>query len=678
MTVRDILPAGETFVSASDSGGPGGPFTCGAVASVINCIGATINGGTSLATARTITIVATAPNHPIELLNEAAVDPDNTIAEGDELNNTSTAPTSVVPQIDLTVQKSGPTVANQSSVGDYEIKVKNNKVNGPGQNAIGVVMHDPLPVGLIPLAIDAGTGNNWACQITGSPINVADCLGDLTPDQEVTIKITVFVSAESGRSLDNTACVDPANAIAESNELNNCSEFSSAFGPTPKLSPDILVSKNVNKATATPGDSDLEYTISVSNVGTAKAATGLTVVDTLPPDETFINATASNSWTCTQASPVTCTDGGSGLDVGESTTITIHASISPSATVPLINTAKAQSPVLADSGGSQCAPDPSQCENETADHKANNTATATTSVGGSGFDFAITSITDGPDPVNKSDALTYTIVAINAGTAATPSGSPVHIRVDIPPSTVATFVGADGTNGFTCGAPVSNALDCSGDMPAGGSTVITVKFAVVSSPPPTLTLVATIDPANDFVELNEGNNQQTEVTTVSNDVCAPGCVDLVASQMLPTVDPVQKGHDVTVTFTVVNTGDTPANFGTPDTPADPASNPLLWFDIVSDGPYTLLSRTSSNPAVSCVTDPLSGGNSLFSDCAIDHNGATAGGTTLDPGEGVTISIKIHVIDGTEITATGTADPAFKIIEAFETNNGLTRKIKIIP
>ena len=34
---------------------------------------------------------------------------------------------------------------------------------------------------------------------------------------------------------------------------------------------------------------------------------------------------------------------------------------------------------------------------------------------------------------------------------------------------------------------------------------------------------------------------------------------------------------------------------------------------------------------------------------------------------MTISIKIHVIDGTEITATGTADPVFKIIEAFETN-----------
>ena len=133
-----------------------------------------------------------------------------------------------------------------------------------------------------------------------------------------------------------------------------------------------------------------------------------------------------------------------------------------------------------------------------------------------------------------------------------------------------------------------------------------------------------------------------------------------------------------MTFTVVNTGDTPADFGTPDNPANPLFNPLLWFDVASDGPFTLLSRTSSNPAVTCITDPLSGGNNLFSDCAIDQNGATAGGTTLGPGEGVTITIKVLVIDGTEITFTGTADPQLKVIEAFETNNGVTRKVKIIP
>jgi uncharacterized repeat protein (TIGR01451 family) len=150
VTVRDVLPVGVTFVSALDGGGPGSAFTCSAVGNVVNCIGATIAGGTLEASARIINIVVTAPQQVTDIVNTAVVDPDNTIPEGDESNNTSTAPaTHVVSQIDLTVTKSGPTVANQSSTADYEIKVKNNKKNGSGQNAFGVVMHDPLPVGLI-------------------------------------------------------------------------------------------------------------------------------------------------------------------------------------------------------------------------------------------------------------------------------------------------------------------------------------------------------------------------------------------------------------------------------------------------------------------------------------------------------------------------------------------------
>ena len=270
---------------------------------------------------------------------------------------------------------------------------------------------------------------------------MADCLGDLTPDQEVTIKITVFMSAESGRSLDNTACVDPDNQIVETNEFNNCSEFSSSFGDTPKLSPDILVSKNVDKATANPGDTQ-EYSISVSNVGTAGAKSPLAVEDKLQPDLTFGDALATNGWTCAQAAgTVTCQDGGSGLGVGESTVITIHATINGGTAVPLVNTAKVTtSPVAFDPASAECTPDPTPCVNETGDHKGNNSSTVTTSVGGSGLDFVIAAITDSPDPVNKGDALTYTVVALNAGSTGTPLGDPVHIRLDIPPTTAATFV----------------------------------------------------------------------------------------------------------------------------------------------------------------------------------------------------------------------------------------------
>ena len=97
-------------------------------------------------------------------------------------------------------------------------------------------MHDPLPVGLIPLAVDTGTGNNWQCQVAENAINVLDCVGDLEPnvangpDKKVTIKVTVFMTAEGGRSLDNEACIDTLLKIEEFDppgEGDNCSTHSS-------------------------------------------------------------------------------------------------------------------------------------------------------------------------------------------------------------------------------------------------------------------------------------------------------------------------------------------------------------------------------------------------------------------------------------------------------------------
>ena len=126
--------------------------------------GATINGGTTDLTARIINIRVTAPNAIVGLTNEVSVDPDNLIPEGSEANNTDTVFVAVSPVIDLSIKKTGPTTSSQSQPGEYVITMTNNQT-GDGQRAEDVVMRDPLPVGLIPLAaeIDPGQQNNWAC-----------------------------------------------------------------------------------------------------------------------------------------------------------------------------------------------------------------------------------------------------------------------------------------------------------------------------------------------------------------------------------------------------------------------------------------------------------------------------------------------------------------------------------
>jgi len=659
VAVRDVLPAGETFVSAADSA-PGGPgaFTCSHSGLTVDCIGATLNPGVP----RFILIQATAPNQNIVLTNQALVDPGNAIPEGDELNNTASFVTTVQSVINLKIEKTGKSSSSQSEVTDYKITMTN-EPSGPGATAFGVHMHDPLPVGLIPLAVDTGSDNNWACQVAENPINLVDCLGDLVPNTPVTITITVFMTAESGRSLDNEACIDPDNLIAEYDppgETDNCSTHSMVVG-THKRSPDLLVTKSASAGSTSPGAS-LTYTVSVDNIGDADAKGPITLTDTLPSAVTFVNATGANGWSCTQAAGVvTCHEppapsGGDGLAAGASSSVTIEVTVNEDASLPLVNTASV-APALVDPGPSD------ELEDETGAHLANNTSTITTSVGGSGFDLAIASITDNPDPVNRAHQLTYTIVGVNGGTAA---AAGVHIHVEIPPVGV-TLVGAEGSNGFNCAAPVGTTIDCVGDLPAGESTVITATFAVQLGAPDDLTLAATIDPANAFPETNEGNNTKTEVTTVSGDTCtATPCVDLVAAQITGTPDPVPAGGTVKFNFVLVNVGDSPAVLTPPD-PPDPLVNPILWFDVY--GNHTSITRTSSNPAITCVTDPATvAGANLLSDCV----------GQLGPGEGVTITVTVDGVSGTDITAQGTADPAGRILEFIETNNFLKKTVTITP
>ena len=649
VTVRDVLPAGEVFVSAADAvpNGPGA-FTCSASNNVVNCIGATINPGVP----RTIAIIANAPQQNTTLLNTAVVDPDNTIPEGNEENNTWSAPTTVSSPIDLQITKDGPTTASQSDVTDYTITVTNFKADGTGANAIGVVMVDPLPVGLIPLATDLGSGNNWACTIDQNPINKVTCLGDLGPGDKVTIKITVFVTAEDGRSLDNVACVDPDNLIVESNELNNCSDHGTFVAPKPKTSPDLFVSKSVDKTSTTPGDT-LTYNINISNNGTAKALSPLTLTDPLPSQVTFTNVTATNSWTCSQAAgTVTCHDGGSGLDVGQSAMITILVKVNDHATGTISNTATAD-PAVGD------CPDPTTCENETVAHLPN-TSTVTSSLGGSGFDLFVGAITDSPDPAAPGAGLKYTIAAGNAGTEL---ASNVHMEVDLPSAGV-TFVGASGSNGWTCGGPTLNKLDCHGDLPGGGTTTIIVSFTtLLSAPPPTsVSLTATIDPAGAFMETNEGNNTLTQVTTISGTACT-SCIDLIAAQLVANPDPANSGDTVHITFDIVNTGDEP-------TALDPAHDHLLSLNVVSDGSFAMATPTSSNPAVVCTTDSF--GFFLFQFEMTSCKG------NLGPGQGVTIKLDVPNVTGSELLLTGNADPDGKVTESNEGNNQLNNSVVINP
>jgi uncharacterized repeat protein (TIGR01451 family) len=79
--VVDTLPAGVTSITATGTS----LFVCNVVGQTVTCTGGAVNQGSNA----TVTINGTAPSTTGTITNTAVVDPDNTIPESNELNNTS-------------------------------------------------------------------------------------------------------------------------------------------------------------------------------------------------------------------------------------------------------------------------------------------------------------------------------------------------------------------------------------------------------------------------------------------------------------------------------------------------------------------------------------------------------------------------------------------------------------
>jgi len=206
---------------------------------------------------------------------------------------------------------------------------------------------------------------------------------------------------------------------------------------------------------------------------------------------------------------------------------------------------------------------------------------------------------------------------------------------------------------------VANALDCVGDLPAGGDTTVTVSLIVIVQPipAPDLVLTATIDSTHAFAESDEGNNSKTETTTISGLTCS-NCIDLVAAQLVPSEDPSFSGNE-TFTFQVVNVGDT-------STALNPMTDTLIEFDYASGTSLTPGTPVSSNPAVTCTVAPF----------GLPVNGAAVKCVgNLGPGQGVTITVPITGIVG-DLFAVGRADPDGKVAESNEGNNVLSESVVV--
>jgi uncharacterized repeat protein (TIGR01451 family) len=200
----------------------------------------------------------------------------------------------------------------------YSVLVKN---DGPAA-AKSVQFKDTLPAGV---TFESLTVSKGGVTLTHNSGIITGSLGDMAAGDQIIITIFVKVKATATGVLKNEAEVS---APDEEYTLNNYDEVETPV--TPKI--DLEIDKSDSQDPVAPG-AQFSYSLVIKNNGPS-AATGVTVLDTLPPQVTFVSSSRPN------VSPVSEQlefDLGN-LAVGATATITITVQVDPTFVGTLLNT----------------------------------------------------------------------------------------------------------------------------------------------------------------------------------------------------------------------------------------------------------------------------------------------------------------------------------------------------
>ncbi len=603
ITVVDTLPTGVTGATASGTGWTCGPVTAG----TITCTTTTLNVGP----AATITVTANvASNFVGNIDNTATVT--GTTTDPNPANNTSTSSTPVNSNTTLLFQKeltSGTMIAGGQAT--YQMDVQNNGL----ADARNVTITDPLPGGLTYAGTSTSVTGTWATCTADTPKTTVTCTltGNLTPGATASVSILVNLPSSLMTTIINTATV---------HSTNTPDVIASAPGETPTSNADLKITKTHLGATVNAGN-NLDYTLTVSDLGTSDAPGTITVIDTLPTGETATAATGQG-WVCalnTNNTIVTC-NLAAGLTSGQtSTIITISTHIAANTPAGVItNTAVVYPPT-----------------GTTDPNLTNNTATDPITVTTSA-NVTITK-TGTPTVVAGTDT-TYTLTITNTG----PSDARNVTVTDNPPTglTITNMVGA----GFTCTTVGTDTCNLNATSMAPGSLTITVTAHVLSS-----NLTGTTLNNNATVQWTDTTGTNTNTAHYINTTST--LADLVLTKTSNNTT-VSAGNQNSYTIGVSNNG-----------PSD-AAGPIIIVDTMPTG----MSYVSSNAAWNCVVEV---NNKQKVDCTLGD------GTVTIPNGGTATSLNLTVaIDANAPagTLTNSATVTSTTTESNLTNNTATANVNI--
>jgi uncharacterized repeat protein (TIGR01451 family) len=335
VAVSDPLPAGLTFVSASDG--------CTTSGSDVICKVARLAAGATqkfTVTAR----VASSVTDAIE--NTATVR--STTSDPNPSNNTSTSRVAPRGETDLSLTKT-PSTSTPVAGGQvlYTLVITN---NGPS-DATGVAISDP---GSRDLTLQSAMPSQGRCSVAGG--KVACAIGALASGGAAQVLVAAQVAPGAIAAIANTATVtgdqhdpDPANNSDTSTvtpaAAPNPPMSTSSSPATPRPAADLVIAKTTRTRVATVG-ARLSYTIVVTNTG-PDAAPAVSVTDTfgLPSRIVSIKSTAG---TCARRSPLTCSLG----TIQSQAKVTIKVIAYPTASGRLRNAVSTTSTVFDPNPGS--------------------------------------------------------------------------------------------------------------------------------------------------------------------------------------------------------------------------------------------------------------------------------------------------------------------------------------
>ncbi|MGB8328076.1 MAG: DUF11 domain-containing protein, partial [Steroidobacteraceae bacterium] len=429
VSVSDTLPAGLAPVSAAGSG-----WACSVAGQTVTCSTSSVIA--SAGTAPAITLTANvAANAAASLTNTAAVSGGGEPAANSGNNTASDVATVLASP---TIAKAfAPATMNLNGTSTLTITLSNS--NGVALSGAGLT--DNLPAGVsVATPANATTTCGGTVSTTASSVTLTGGTIPATGSCTVGVNIT---SASPGSYVNSI----PAGGLTTTNGGPNVIAVSATLTVN---SPDLTLAKT-HAGTFYQGQTNVQYSLTATNVGSGATAGSVNVIDTLPAGLVPVSGTGTG-WSCAiSGQTVTCSSNAAIPVSASAPVITLTVNVALNAAANLTNTATV-------SGGG-----------EAAANSGNNTASDPTTV------IANPSIAKAfaPATINVSAPATLTLTLTNTSAvavtgAAVTDNFPAGVTLASPANAATTCGGAVSTTA------TSVAL-AGGTIPANGNCTVSVN-----------------------------------------------------------------------------------------------------------------------------------------------------------------------------------------------------------